>query len=288
MIKSEKYKSSPKTESKLVCRDHLVSGEKFEIKEYEKGILKTHPVPEDLSRYYESEEYISHSDSKSNLQDKIYHRVKSYMLRKKSKWMQSYIKKGRILDYGAGTGEFLNHMKNMQWEVEGVEPNPNARNLGIKKGLDIHTTLTDLKKKRFDIISLWHVLEHVPDLDIKIAEFRKLLNPDGLLIIAVPNYNSSDAIFYKENWAAWDVPRHIWHFSRKGMKQKLVQHGFSLVEEKPLKFDSFYVSLLSEKNKKGDARPAKAFYQGLKSNMSAKSTGEYSSIAYFFKKEVKT
>jgi len=288
LIKSEKYKSSPKTESKLVCKDHLVSGEKFEIKEYEKGILKTHPVPEDLSRYYESEEYISHSDSKSNLQDKIYHRVKSYMLRKKSKWIQPYIKKGRILDYGAGTGEFLNHMKNMQWEVEGVEPNPNARDLGIKKGLDINATLTDLKKKRFDVISLWHVLEHIPDLDIKIAEFSKLLNPDGLLIIAVPNYNSSDAIFYKENWAAWDVPRHIWHFSRKGMKQKLVQHGFSLVEEKPLKFDSFYVSLLSEKNKKGDARPAKAFYQGLKSNMSAKSTGEYSSIAYFFKKEVKT
>jgi len=288
LIKSEKYKSSPKTESKLVCRDHLVSGEKFEIKEYEKGILKTHPVPEDLSRYYESEEYISHSDSKSNLQDKIYHWVKSYMLRKKSKWIQSYIKKGRILDYGAGTGQFLNHMKNMQWEVEGVEPNSSARNLGIKKGLDIHTTLTDLKKKRFDIISLWHVLEHVPDLDLKILEFRKLLNPDGLLIVAVPNYNSSDAIFYKENWAAWDVPRHIWHFSRDGIKKKLAHHGFKLVEEKPLKFDSYYVSMLSEQIKSGSLNFLNAFYRGFHSNLKAKNTGEYSSIAYFFKKESET
>jgi len=246
------------------------------------------PVPDNLALYYESEDYISHSDSKSSLQDKIYQIVKSFMLSEKAKWIRSYIKNGSILDYGAGTGDFLLQMKKDQREVEGVEPNSNARNLGVNKGLQIQSTLSAVSKKFYDVISLWHVLEHIPDFENKIAEFEKLLNKDGLLIIAVPNYNSYDANYYKENWAAWDVPRHLWHFSREGIKTKMNQHGFNLVEEKALKFDSYYVSLLSEKNGPGTTNFLNALYQGFRSNLKAKSTGEHSSIAYFFKKHPKT
>lgn len=289
MIKTEnKYSSEIKAESKLICKDHLVSGEKFKIQEYENGILRTQPVPDNLSKYYESEEYISHSDSKRNLQDKVYHLVKSHMLSKKAKWIRKYIKQGRILDYGAGTGEFLNYMKNFLWDVEGVEPNETARKLGILKDLDLKSDLSELINDNYDVISLWHVLEHIPDLTIKISKFGKLLKEDGLLIIAVPNYNSYDAHYYKENWAAWDVPRHLWHFSRKGIKAKFAQQGFKLVKEKPLKFDSYYVSLLSEKNKPGSSNLINAFYRGFLSNLRANSSGEYSSIVYFFKKEAQT
>ena len=289
MIQTENKDSSQiKAESKLICKDHLVSGEKFEIKEHQKGILRTLPVPNDLSKYYESEEYISHSDSKNSLQEKVYHLVKSHMLSKKTRWIRRYIKQGKILDYGAGTGEFLNNMKKFLWNVEGVEPNTSARELGILKGLNLKSQLSEVADTNFDVISLWHVLEHIPDLESKISEFSKLLKDDGLLIIAVPNYNSYDSKYYNENWAAWDVPRHLWHFSRNGIKDKFSQHGFRLVEEKPLKFDSYYVSLLSEKNKPGRLNLINAFYRGLLSNQKAKCSGEYSSITYFFKKEPKT
>ncbi|TRO67375.1 class I SAM-dependent methyltransferase [Christiangramia sabulilitoris] len=268
----------------MICKDHLVTGEKFEISEYENGILKTYPVPENLSEYYESENYISHNDSKNNLQDKVYQFVKSHMLSKKAKWVRRYFKQGRILDVGAGTGEFLNKMKTFLWTVEGVEPNQTARELAILKGLNLRPDLSEIRDQKFDVISLWHVLEHLPDLEKKIDELRELLNDDGVLIIAVPNFKSYDAEYYKENWAAWDVPRHLWHFSRTGLKEKLAKHNFQLIDEKPLKFDSYYVSLLSEKNNNTTLSLLNAVYRGWISNFKAASSGEYSSLTYFFKK----
>lgn len=268
----------------MICKDHLVSGEKFKILEHEKGILRTDPFPENLDIYYESEEYISHTDSVNNIHDKIYQLVKSHMLNRKAKWVRNFNKQGSILDFGAGTGEFLNKMKSYYWNVEGVEPNKLARDLGILKGLNLKASLSEIRKREFDVISLWHVLEHLPDIDQKIQDFNDLLVKDGLLIIAVPNYNSYDSKYYKENWAAWDVPRHLWHFSRKGLKNKFSNFGFELIDERPLKFDSYYVSLLSEKNSDSATNPLNAFFRGMLSNIKANSTGEYSSIAYFFKK----
>lgn len=267
-----------------ICKDHLVSGETFEIKEVHDGILKTFPFPEDLNRYYESEDYISHNDSSKGLQEKIYQLVKSYMLSQKASWIQDHISQGSLLDFGAGTGEFLNQMKNRKWDVLGVEPNLNARTLGIKKNLDIKSELSEIENRVFDVVSLWHVLEHIPDFETKITEIQNLLTENGLLIIAVPNYNSYDANYYKEDWAAWDVPRHLWHFSREGIKTTLENNGFHLLREKPLKFDSYYVSLLSESHRSKSTNIPNAFYRGFLSNLKAKTSGEYSSIAYFFQK----
>ena len=268
----------------MTCKDHLVSGEKFDIRQHEDGILKTEPFPEVLSKYYESEEYISHTDSRRGFQNRIYHLVKSYMLSKKARWIRRYFKHGSILDFGAGTGEFLNKMKSFYWDVDGVEPNKLARDLGILKGINLKSDIVNIEKKNFDVISLWHVLEHIPDLENKIKEFDRLLVDNGILVIAVPNYNSYDANYYKENWAAWDVPRHLWHFSRNGIKNKFLNFGFELLDEKPLKFDSYYVSLLSEKIENGKPNLLNALYRGFISNYKAKTSGEYSSIVYFFRK----
>lgn len=281
--RQDKYHSNNTKVARQVYKDHLVTGEEFQIENYENGILKTQPVPLDLQKYYESEAYISHHDSSRNLQDKIYQIVKSYMLSKKARWIRKYKKQGSILDFGAGTGEFLNKMRSFYWNVYGVENNNTARELAILKGLELKAELEELDSGKYDVISLWHVLEHLPDFEEKIQLFKDRLKEDGILIIAVPNYNSYDARYYSENWAAWDVPRHLWHFSRKGIIEKFNQNGFLLLKEKPLKFDSYYVSLLSEKNQNGKPNLLNAVYRGLISNVKARKSGEYSSIVYFFR-----
>ena len=272
----------------LVCKDHTVSGRFFELyKDEENDLLVTFPRPdkEKLPEYYKSENYISHTDSKESLFDKIYQLVKSFMLQKKLSWIQNKKEHaGKILDIGAGTGEFLLTAKKNGWEIFGVEPNSGARDLASEKGLFLNETTSDFKNSEFDVITLWHVLEHVPDLEEQIKELKRLLKPDGLLVIAVPNYKSYDAKVYKENWAAYDVPRHLYHFSQNSIQNIFRKYDFELIGKKPLLFDSFYVSLLSEKYESGSSNPFRAAFTGLLSNFKAYHTGEYSSLVYFLTK----
>ena len=269
----------------LKCKDHLISGEEFEIVDLENGIFKTQPIPENLDQYYESENYISHTDSSHGLKDKIYQIVKTRMLSKKAQWISEFKSSGKVLDYGAGTGDFLKKMESRNFKTVGVEPNSTARNLANKKNLNIYSKLEEVPQEKFDVITLWHVLEHIPDFENILSRLSSILKPDGILIIAVPNYRSYDSYYYNNKWAAWDVPRHLWHFSRSGLTETLKSLNFSLVKERPLIFDSFYVSMLSENNKDSTASMIKGIFRGLLSNLSAKSTGEYSSLTYFFKKD---
>ena len=272
----------------LICRDHTVSGEKFELLfNSEKEMLVTSPKPklEILPEYYKSESYISHTDSKKSLTDKIYQRVKKYMLIKKLKWIEKkYPEKGRLLDIGAGTGEFLLEAKKRGWKVNGIEPDEKARKLAFEKGIKLAENSSHFKSEKFDVISLWHVLEHVYDIKTQIIELEQLLKKDGLLIIAVPNFQSYDAQYYREFWAAYDAPRHLSHFSQNSFKHLFAGTGFKLIDSKPLIFDSYYVSLLSENYKTGRNNFFKAGFIGYKSNLKAKFSSEYSSITYFFKK----
>lgn len=269
----------------LTCKDHLVTGEEFDlVKMQDSEILKTEPVPENLAKYYESKEYISHTDSSKNLQDKIYHWVKNFMLLQKLKWINEFREPGNILDIGAGTGDFLETAKLKNWKVSGVEPNSFAREKAVEKGIDLKSKLSEISSSDFDVITMWHVLEHVEDPQEYILHLDKLLNENGILVVAVPNYKSYDAVHYKNFWAAYDVPRHLWHFSQNGIKQLFSKNGFELIKTKPLVFDSFYVSLLSEKHKTGSSNFIKAFITGLFSNLRATTSGEYSSMVYFFKK----
>lgn len=272
-------------------KDHSVSQETFQIVESEyDGILKTDPQPadEDLPNYYMSEDYISHTDSRRNLLEQVYHLVRKSALKRKLNLIESFKTDGKeLLDIGCGTGDFLKVARENNWVVSGVEPDVNARKIANEKTGDSVqdiSALLEFSDQGFDVITLWHVLEHLPKLEDHIQVFQKLLKPNGKLIIAVPNYKSYDALYYQNFWAAYDVPRHLWHFSQSGMSDLFNKFGFKLSARHPMKFDSFYVSLLSEKYKNGFMNPFMAFWVGLRSNLKAKSSMEYSSLIYCFEK----
>ena len=272
----------------IKTKDFLVSGEEFSLLyDLDRELLITHPQPkiESLSKYYESEEYISHTDNNKGIVSFLYQFVKTNALQKKTKLIKTLNNgEGGLLDIGAGTGDFLKHAKKTGWVINGVEPNKGARELASKKGIELESNIDDIKGKTFDVITLWHVLEHLPNLEETIDKIENLLKPGGTLIIAVPNFKSYDAKYYKTFWAAFDVPRHLWHFSKKSM-ERLFSDKLALFKTKPMIFDSYYVSLLSEKNKTGKQNLIKAFLIGLRSNITAWKTKEYSSLIYCFKKD---
>lgn len=276
------------TEVYLSCKDYTVSQKEFQLVwNAEKDILITHPQPslEELPSYYKSEDYISHTDSSKSIFDKAYQSVKKMMLSQKLKLINSFATEEKtILDIGAGTGDFLQYISMHNWKVSGVEPNEKARNLAKSKNLNLLKDLSSFNNEKFDVITLWHVLEHIPNLKEQIEQFHHLLKPNGVLVIAVPNFESYDAKYYKEYWAAYDVPRHLWHFSKQGIKRLFTKYNFVQKSIHPLWFDSFYVSLLSEKYKNKSPNYFKAFKVGLKSNFKAKSTQNYSSHIYTFQK----
>src|SRR5690554_555171 len=269
----------------MKIKDYSVSKENFEL-EYnsEYDLFKTNPIPENLDKYYQSEDYISHTDSKRSLFEKLYHLVKQYTLSQKEKLISSYVKnKGNLLDIGAGTGDFLAYAKSKKWEVVGIEPSQKAKELAQKKGVSFVDNTEELSDNSFDVITMFHVLEHVEDLDKQLSELKRISKPNGIIIVAVPNYKSYDAEYYKEFWAAYDVPRHIWHFSKTSIKKLFAKQGIQLIKTKPMYFDSFYVSLLSEKYKNGKMNFIKAFLIGLKSNLKGMSSKEFSSHIYVLK-----
>lgn len=276
----------------LTCEDFTVSNKKFDLMyNAEYRMLETFPQPKgkDLASYYESSEYISHTDSNKSLVDKLYQIVKSVALKNKLKLINSFETSDKtLLDVGCGTGDFLLTCQNSDWKVIGVEPNKNANELAqnklnVNSGATIFSELIEINDKQFDVITLWHVLEHIPDLDIYILKLKSLLKPNGVLVVAVPNYKSYDANYYKQFWAAFDVPRHLWHFSKKSIELIFSEYQMKMVKTIPMKFDSFYVSLLSEKYKSGKTNFIKAFYVGLISNLKALSTKQYSSLIYILK-----
>jgi 2-polyprenyl-3-methyl-5-hydroxy-6-metoxy-1,4-benzoquinol methylase len=271
----------------LTVKDYSVSKETFELyHDEELDMLITSPQPslENLGEYYESVDYISHTDSKRSLFEKAYHFVKSIALKNKLDLINSLQPdKGRVLDIGAGTGDFLSVAKQNGWQIIGVEPSDKAKAIAKNKGVSFVEKTTELENRSFDVISMWHVLEHVPDLEEQIKELKRLLKPNGTLIIAVPNFKSFDAKHYGKFWAAYDVPIHFWHFSKTAIRSLFQKERMKLVKVLPMKFDSFYVALLSEKYKTGKMNFVKAFFVGLQSNWKAKKDFEYSSHIYIIK-----
>ncbi len=236
------------------------------------------------SEYYESDDYISHTDGKRSLFEKAYHFIKVIALKNKLNLINGLnSEKGNLLDIGAGTGDFLTVAKNNGWNIKGIEPSEKAKSIAIQKGVSFAESINNLESHSFDVITMWHVLEHVPDLENQIRELKRLLKPNGTIIIAVPNFNSYDAKHYGIFWAAYDVPRHLWHFSKTAIKLLFEKEGMKLEKILPMKFDAFYVSLLSEKYKSGKMNFFNAFLIGLRSNIKAKANFEFSSHIYVIK-----
>ncbi len=280
----------------LEVTDHAVSKEVFIIcKCTNCEVLFTSPRPKasSIGRYYDFPEYYSHDDSRKSFTQVIYQYVRGLAIGKKVKMIDSLVKKkGNLLDYGCGTGEFLWHAKQNGWNVSGVEPNEKARVLASKKmENNIVASLDDLHEAHsYDVITLFHVLEHVHKLRKTVKKLITSLKSNGYIIIAIPNPESYDAKKYGDKWAAWDVPRHLYHFNSKSMKSFQEIFGLKLVEQIKMPFDSYYVSLLSESYLNPNASSLKkywkAFFSGLKSNNAAKGKpGNYSSTIYLFKKK---
>ena len=269
----------------LKTKDFLVSGEEFSLLlDRERSLLRTDPLPENLAPYYQSEEYLSHTDARKGLTARLYRWVKRYSHERKIRLLNKHSdSKKTLLDIGAGTGDFLLAAKKAGYDVSGSEPNSAARKRAGAKGLNL--TEEPEFNRRFEMITLWHVFEHMLDPDKEIERLISLLEPNGTIFIALPNYNSYDAVYYKEYWAAYDTPRHVWHFSINGMEQLFGKHNMTITEIHPMPFDAYYIALLSEKYKGNRNNFLKAFIIGLRSNWKAKSSGEYSSLLYVIKKK---
>ncbi|NJN28208.1 MAG: class I SAM-dependent methyltransferase [Cyclobacteriaceae bacterium] len=270
----------------MICKDHMLTGESFAISQCKNcSFLFTNPRPilSEIGKYYHSDEYISHSNQLNNIRDLLYKLARFYTLRNKVKLINSLSKKNNVMDFGCGTGDFLYSCRQSSWNIYGYEPEEKARKQAeIKTKASINKTLLELKNlPQFEIITLWHVLEHIHDLNDTLSLLKGKLAKNGKLLLAVPNAASLDAKIYNEYWAAYDVPRHLYHFTQKTMRTLLHKHALKIYQTLPMTLDAYYVSMLSEKYKNGSQNLIKSFTNGYKSNdYGKKNKLNYSSIIY--------
>ena len=281
-------------EHALTCTDFYASGEQFEVVCCAHcGFLMTQNVPieAEIGKYYETPDYISHSDTQKGLMNRVYHWVRQYMLSQKARLVKqaSKLSKGALLDYGTGTGYFANTMVRKGWMVNAIEKSPQARAFAMEHfnlDVDAETALPNYQAEKFDVVTLWHVMEHLEHLNEMWEILYRILKERGVLIVAVPNPSSYDAKKYKEWWAAYDVPRHLWHFSPSTMQQFGAKHGFILEAEHPMPFDAFYVSMLTEKYKGNGLSFIKGLWTGTYAWLNTLGKKERSSsMIYVFRKK---
>jgi len=273
----------------LEAKDYFYSGKPFGIHQCtDCGFLFTNPRPvdENLQDYYKSEKYLSHTDSNDSFFSVLYRLVKHYALHQKLNIVRRFVRSGTLLDIGCGTGDFIALAKEKQWVVRGVEQNENARILAQKKYLAVLSSIDQLAilNERFDVITLWHVLEHLPDLHSTMKIISQKIKSDGTLLIALPNYSSWDAGHYGKYWAALDLPRHLYHFNRKTICALLSKYGFDLKSTFPMIFDAFYVDILSEQYRGSKLAMPIGAMKGFWSNIKAWKNKEYSSLIFVFQR----
>lgn len=277
----------------LTAKDFTVSKQHFDIYECSQCLLRfTQDIPDtdSIGAYYKSEEYISHTDTSRGIVNNLYQKVRKYTLGQKRKLVEKVtgIREGQLLDVGSGTGAFVNEMSSHGWQVTGLEPDADAREVANKNyGFELKDTSAfySLQPGSYDAISMWHVLEHVHDLNAYIQQLKSVLKENGKLFIAVPNYTSGDASVYKEFWAAYDVPRHLYHFSPNSMRVLIEKHGMRIEKYLPMWFDSYYICMLSNKYKSGNTGLIKAIVNGTLSNLKALGNAQKcSSVIYVIAK----
>lgn len=270
----------------VTCVDHTVTGELFHVKHCQQctlGITSPRPQEHEAQRYYQSDTYISHSGKSKGIFDTIYLTVRSLTIRWKARLVRPYLGKHGILDVGCGTGSFLHHMQSLGTLVQGVEPSITASQT-ISNTIPVVQSIKLLPQTKYNVITLWHVLEHIYSLRETIQDLKARMAPGGALFLAVPNHESADATHYGPEWAAYDVPRHVWHFNRKSMAVLLQQEGLKITAILPMKLDAFYVCLLSERYRRKSSSSfgatVRAVLTALRSNRLAAQSGNYSSLIY--------
>lgn len=279
-------------EERFTCRDYYATGETFhlyECKECHFLFTQDFPSQTSIDKYYCAENYISHSDTQRGLVNKLYHIVRRFMLKRKSALVEKHSKGKRLLDIGTGTGYFAQAMKQKGWEVTAIEKSPQARvfaqkHFGLK--IDAPELLDSYETGYFNVITLWHVLEHIEDLPQMWERLKEILHEEGTLILALPNPSSYDANHYKQNWAAYDVPRHLWHFTPATLAKWASLYGFTVKKQIPMPFDAFYISMLSEKNESKTFSTLRGFWRGFLAWIATRRNASLSSsIIYILKKQ---
>lgn len=270
----------------LTTKDFANTGETFVLEVDERlQLLRTTPCPDKLAPYYQHESYISHTDRSFTILEKLYQLVRRYGLRKKLSWIRAYSDSASaILDIGAGTGSFVSYLRSREEQAEGVEPSKKARDIAESNGIRLFENTDILSQRKYDVITMWHVMEHFIDFDKELDRLLELVKENSTLFIALPNFKSHDAEYYGQFWAAYDVPRHLWHFSRTAVEKIFQDKGWKVIATKPMLFDAFYISLLSEEYKGNKFKWLSGFWRGLISNLYAMRSGEYSSLVYILKK----
>ncbi len=268
----------------LSLKDYFLSQEEFDlIQDETTQVLKTVPQPKDLNPYYESEDYLSHDDSQTSFFARCYQFAKSWNLKSKKALIGKYAVDGKILDIGAGVGDVVGVLKKAGYDAIGYEPSNKARSFAARKGIDLLDQTDTIQPHSIKVISMYHVLEHVPDYQKQIDQIENWLEDEGYLILALPNYNSFDAKWFKKYWAGYDVPRHLFHFNKNAVLN-IFQDKFYLKTTKPMWFDSFYVSILSARYQKRKLAFIYGITIGLFSNIAALFTKEPSSLVYVLQK----
>lgn len=281
---------STQAHSHLQLQDDFLSHENFEIIECGHCHLlytSPRPAPELMGKYYKSDDYYSHKQNRHGLVPRAYEFVKSFNVKNKVKLAIGGLPSGHLLDIGCGVGDFLLGAKRQGWEICGIEPSEDAAAIASDRlGFTPMppSRSTELADASFDVITLWHVLEHVDNLRWQVDELQRLLRPRGRLVIALPNYRSFDGQYYGEKWAAWDVPRHLNHFSEPVIRSIITSAGFNYIDTHKLVYDAYYISFLSEKYQGHSLPLLRGALTGLRSNLKAARSGEYSSLAYRFAK----
>jgi len=280
---------APTEHSYIKLKDHFLSQEDFEIFECDQcHVLFTMPRPslDKMGDYYKSENYYSHQENKTGFIPRLYEFVKSFNSKRKVRLATEGLTTGKVLDIGCGVGDFLHAMQSQGWDVTGIEPSDDARAIAEKRlGVSLLTPqdYASLPDHSFDLITLWHVFEHVRDLHPQVDEIQRLIKPNGRLIVALPNYKSFDCSYYKSYWAAWDVPRHLNHFSPDCIRSIFESALFNYIDSQKLVWDAYYISYLSEGFQKHKLPLVRGFFVGLRSNLQARRSGNYSSLVYRFR-----
>lgn len=283
---------SEKAHTHLSLKDYFLTQEPFDIMVCEDcGLLYTTPKPSDekIGDYYKSETYYSHQENKKGFIPRVYEAVKSVNLKHKIAIATQGKEPGRLLDIGCGVGDFLHFAEQNGWQCTGAEPSKDAASIAknrIKAEIMLPKDLEKLPDESFDVITMWHVLEHVSDLQWQVNQLNRLLKKGGRLVIALPNFRSYDARYYKDKWAAYDVPRHLNHFSQNSIAKIFNINGLIQNQTQKLVWDAFYISFMSEKYRQKSLPLLRGIYRGMISNLKARKSGEWSSLVYVFEKRI--
>lgn len=282
---------SERTQIHLWLKDEFLTKEEFQIYECLRcGLLFTEPRPskDKIGEYYKSQEYYSHQENKKGFIPKLYESIKLINIKHKYKIATKGVKVGKMLDIGCGVGDFLHRAEQNGWDCTGVEPSEEAKTIAqkrIKAKIIPGNDLEKIPNETYDVITMWHVLEHVDDIKWQVAQLQRLIKKEGRIIIAVPNYKSYDAKFYKDKWAAYDVPRHLNHFNKETIVKIFKTNGLKLVASDKLVWDAYYISYMSEQYRHHSMPLIKGAYRGCLSNLKARKSNEWSSKIYVFIKQ---